>query len=266
MLVIRSGEFKVGNARKYSQKTLGLLWGNSGRLCAFPGCQQLLTKEKTSKDEAIIVGEIAHIVAVGGKFPITPRPDKKFPKADLNKYENLILLCPTHHTIVDKQANSYSVKDLKQWKAFREAEQSRLITEGFANLSFIELEQILKAVPLANQSTSDPDFALLGIGAKIKKNRLSGKTEKLLGLGYQSLSQVDDYIQSQSSFDTSYPERLKSGFISLYNEIAKSKMKGDALLLALKERIVSNRTDTLLHAAALAVILYYFEKCEIFEK
>lgn len=252
--------------RKYSNKTLGLLWGNSGNICAFPDCPQLMTKEKTAQDSSIIVGEIAHIVAVGGKYPLTPRPDKSFPKEKLNKYENLVLLCPTHHTIVDKQANTYSVNDLRQWKDFREAEHRRLISEGYQNLSFVELEQILKAIPLSDQGSTAPDFNLLGIAEKIKKNQLSAQTEKLLRLGYQSLTQVDNYIQGLARIDTGYPERLKSGFIELYKRIVKAGLRGDALLLSLKETIVSNRTDTLLHSAALAVILYYFEKCEIFEK
>lgn len=256
----------MGESRKYTNKTLGLLWGNSGNICAFPDCPQLMTKEKTAQDSSIIVGEIAHIVAVGGKYPITPRPDKSFPKEKLNKYENLVLLCPTHHTIVDKQANSYTVHDLRQWKNFREEEHNRLISVGYQNLSFVELEQILKAIPLAEQGSTAPDFSLLEIAEKIKKNQLSVQAEKLLRLGYQSLSQVDNYIQGLAGIDTGYPERLKSGFVKVYNRIVEGGLRGDALLLSLKETITSNRTDTLLHAAALAVILYYFEKCEIFEK
>jgi hypothetical protein len=256
----------MSSKRSYSNRTLGLLWGNSGNICAFPGCNQILTKQKTANDNSIVVGEIAHIVAVGEKYPITPRPDRNFPREDLNKYENLILLCPTHHTIVDKQPNTYSVDDLIKWKSFREDEHLRGIYEGYQNLGFVELEQILKAIPLAEQGASDPDFNLLGIREKIKKNQLSPQAEKLLKFGYQSLNQVDSYIEGLASVDTSYPERLKSGFINLYKEIVNTKLQGDALLLALKERIVSNRTDTLLQAAALSVILYYFEKCEIFEK
>jgi hypothetical protein len=256
----------MAKSRSYNQKTLGLLWGNSGNVCAFPGCNQLLTKDKTEKDNPIVIGEIAHIVAFGKNSPVSPRNEDGYPEDQLNEYENLILLCPSHHTIVDKQANTHTAEDLRNWKKFRESEHARLIVEGYQNVSFIELEQILKAVPLVEQSTNAPDFQLIKISEKVKKNDLSQSSEKLLKLGYQSLNDVENYIQGCASFDTSYPERLKSGFIVLYNEIYKMSLRGDSLLLSLKERIVSNRTDTLLHSAALAVILYYFEKCEIFEK
>lgn len=63
-------------------------------------------------------GQAAHVVAhsAGG-----PRSDANFPAGQLDKYENLVLLCGNHHTIVDKQPNTYSVDDLKTWKSEHEA-------------------------------------------------------------------------------------------------------------------------------------------------
>ena len=41
---------------------------------------------------------------------------------NLNSQENLLLLCPNHHTVVDKQFETYPAEMLKQWKRDHEAE------------------------------------------------------------------------------------------------------------------------------------------------
>ncbi|BBU22619.1 HNH endonuclease [Mycobacterium xenopi] len=46
----------------------------------------------------VVVGEEAHIRS--GR-PDGPRYDPDYPSADIDKYENLMLLCPTHHTLID---------------------------------------------------------------------------------------------------------------------------------------------------------------------
>ena len=96
-------------SRGYSARTLKLLWGKSGGLCAFPGCPNDLILR--SSDD--IVGQIAHIVA---HSPDWTRGDASFPKALLNEYKNLILLCGHHHAIVDVKDSSYSVKELNRIK------------------------------------------------------------------------------------------------------------------------------------------------------
>jgi len=51
----------------------------------------------------VIVGEEAHIRS---SKATGPRHDPDYPIDKLNEYENLVLLCPTHHTIIDKDGGS----------------------------------------------------------------------------------------------------------------------------------------------------------------
>ena len=70
-----------------------------------------------------MLGEEAHIRSrrVGG-----PRHDPAYPAAKIDNYENLILLCPTHHTLIDAHGgDAYSVEALIEMKRRHEEQQQR---------------------------------------------------------------------------------------------------------------------------------------------
>jgi len=69
--------------------------------------------DRTLTDNESLVGEECHIVA---KKPTGPRGDPEFPVDMADEYSNLILLCRTHHKMVDDQPNTYTVERLKQIK------------------------------------------------------------------------------------------------------------------------------------------------------
>ncbi len=65
------------------------LHGRAGGECSFPECQ-----DRRGLQEAHIIAKEA-----GG-----PRADQSIPKQKLDKYDNVILLCPTHHhAVVDAE-------------------------------------------------------------------------------------------------------------------------------------------------------------------
>ena len=78
-----------------------VLWSRALNQCAFPTCRQLLTEDSvdaaTGETLTNAVGEQAHIRSYKTNGP---RYDPDYPKSKLHTYENLILLCPTHHEIV----------------------------------------------------------------------------------------------------------------------------------------------------------------------
>jgi hypothetical protein len=90
--------------------TRKLLWGRSGGLCA--KCRQHLTEESADPDPAIVKGEECHIVS--------PKPDgprfRALDAAQVDAYDNLILLCPSDHEVVDKQPLHYTEEKLRQMK------------------------------------------------------------------------------------------------------------------------------------------------------
>jgi len=90
-----------------SRRTLNILFAKSGGLCAFPGCNQ----------ELIYKSEICHIVAQSADGP---RGNANVLEGEINSEANLILLCPNHHTIVDSDTETYTVRTLTEMKCLHE--------------------------------------------------------------------------------------------------------------------------------------------------
>ncbi|MNN35225.1 hypothetical protein D3C81_1490710 [compost metagenome] len=60
------------------------------------------------------IAEMAHVIPHGEKGPRhDERPSGEF---EVDAFENLLLLCPTCHTIVDKNSAAYSRSTLLEWK------------------------------------------------------------------------------------------------------------------------------------------------------
>ena len=102
-----------------------LLWGRAGNQCAYPGCsQELMTvspgeASEVASEAGLIVGEEAHIRSARRTGP---RFDAAFPQTRIDEYGNLLLLCPTHHTMIDKNDGAgYSVDDLVEMKREHES-------------------------------------------------------------------------------------------------------------------------------------------------
>jgi hypothetical protein len=88
----------------------------SGGICAFPDCGTNLISVGPAGDETII-GEFAHIIAEKRQGP---RGREEISEAGRNKASNLILLCTTHHTVIDRNPHVYSVHVLQQMKVDHE--------------------------------------------------------------------------------------------------------------------------------------------------
>lgn len=98
---------------KPSLPTIKRLFAQVGRSCAFPGCATPIVGENGA-----IIGEICHIRAcnAGGE-----RYDPDQNETDRQSYDNLLLLCPTHHRTIDAQPDAFSVELLEDMKAQAEA-------------------------------------------------------------------------------------------------------------------------------------------------
>lgn len=96
-----------------STDTLRRLFALSGNQCARPNCPTVLLSAGGT-----LVGEVAHIAA---ESPGGPRFDSKLSEADRRAFENLLLLCSTCHTLVDKEPETYTKAKLRKWKRDREA-------------------------------------------------------------------------------------------------------------------------------------------------
>ena len=94
-----------------SMKTVKHLFALSGNLCAFPGCSHALVVNGTT------IGEICHIKAAN---PEGPRYDETQTRLERHGFQNLILLCGTHHTEIDDDGDTFTVEVLTEMKARHE--------------------------------------------------------------------------------------------------------------------------------------------------
>lgn len=91
------------------ERDIKLLWGRAGGTCAFEGCRRKLTEDPTAATNALPLGEHAHIV---GEKVDGPRGQSVLNDEARDGYTNRILLCPTHHTLIDKAPDDYPVERL----------------------------------------------------------------------------------------------------------------------------------------------------------
>ncbi len=92
--------------------TIKRLFAVSGNQCAFPGCSTPLVVSGT------VTGEVCHIRA---RSPDGPRYDPTQTDEERHAFENLVLMCPVHHRIVDADPGTYTVEKLLGIKARHEA-------------------------------------------------------------------------------------------------------------------------------------------------
>lgn len=89
------------------------------------------------EDAGAVIGEEAHIRSgsQGG-----PRHDPAYHKDKVDKYQNLLLLCPTHHAIIDKEGGrGFSIDDQERIKREHELSISRQVgPEGERSREFEE--------------------------------------------------------------------------------------------------------------------------------
>ena len=239
-----------------------MLWAMSGNLCGFPGCPEILVHDGNRIDGRVTIGEIAHIY---GRSKRGPRPAPEgFTNTRLHKYENLILLCPKHHKLIDGQPATYTVGVLLDMKSAH----AKLVAENRRRSDFGSLELGSIITWLANSSTMRPstDFVLLPPQEKIKYNELSLPVESYIRTGLEQEHKVRRYLEHQLVLDSTYPERLLIPLKSRYDNDKALGYSGDEIFYDLWLFAYGDKTELSLHTAALAVLGYYFVRCEIFEK
>ncbi|MFC1593048.1 hypothetical protein ACFL4C_03445 [Candidatus Omnitrophota bacterium] len=92
-----------------SEKDIKLLWGRAAAMCSFTECRMKLTQDKILASDSFPLGEQAHIV---GESENAPHGRSALTEAERNSYFNRILLCPNHHTIIDKNPEDYPIEKL----------------------------------------------------------------------------------------------------------------------------------------------------------
>lgn len=233
----------------------------SGGVCAFPKCGKHLTYD-ASVGADTYVGEAAHIC---GEKPGAARYESTMTDEQRDSVHNLIYLCTDHHTIIDKVEADWPVSALLKLKDAHEKQVRHAMEVAFADVAFPELETavcwVSEQVPATNGS-----FDLTTPDEKIKKNSLSNGSRHIIAAGLMSRATVGEYVEAEAQLDPDFPERLKAGFLEEYYARRKEGHKGEELfelMCAFAQRGLRRQADK---TAGIAVLIYLFEICDVFEK
>ncbi len=118
-------------------KDIKILWGRSGNRCA------ICKIEITPDGEIDTIGEIAHIVS---RSPKGPRGDDPLPLGKRDEYSNLLLLCPNHHSEIDKYSEKWPVSKLHEVKTKHENWVSERLEDGVISYQPIDNSLFLETI------------------------------------------------------------------------------------------------------------------------
>jgi hypothetical protein len=212
--------------------------------------------------EDTYVAEAAHI---RGEKLGAARYDSSMTDEERDNVRNLMYLCTDHHTIIDKVEADWPTSVLQGLKEDHERLVRQAIEDAFADVAFPELQNAVSWV--ANQApATNGTFELTAPDGKIKKNALSNGSRHIIAAGLAARATVGDYVEAEAQLDPDFPERLKAGFLAEYYARRKEGYKGDELfelMCAVAQRGLRRQADK---AAGIAVLIYLFEICDVFEK
>lgn len=119
--------------------TVKRLFAVSGNQCAFPNCHNPLVDPASGK----VTGRICHIKA---RRQDGPRYDPIQTEEERHAFENLLLMCPIHHDVIDADPDSFTVERLHQIKATHETLHSggkepsdETVEQFLQNLNLIQI-------------------------------------------------------------------------------------------------------------------------------
>ena len=99
-----------------SERTKRILWSRSGGYCQNPACHRDFFVFFHDGDVTSLE-ELAHVI---GQSQRGPRGRSELGTTERDEYENIILLCPTCHALIDKSPDHFSAESLYEWKRLHE--------------------------------------------------------------------------------------------------------------------------------------------------
>lgn len=233
--------------------------------CAYPNCgAELVVEPEHAGDSAKSVGKFAYICAAS---PGGPRYDASMSDVQRSSASNLIFLCGTHHDVIDSQLNFHTVDFLRSAKADHEARLSRAVRHALGEIGYADLEtvcRVIGSVPFDVERIDVP----LAVSEKIHLNGLSNATQLKIGAGLAQAGRVAEFVEFQSRRSSQFGVKLAARFKAAYYESVSEALGPDDVFEGVLMYAFANSgpdDSPSSRAAALAVVSFLFERCEIFE-
>lgn len=239
------------------------LWALSAGRCNKPDCRAVLLVDPTEFDDAVVMGEQAHIAPHGSGGP---RRISTIPEGQRDTYDNIILLCPNHHRgPVDGQPNTYTEELLHQWKDEHEAWVRDTLTQAIPKLQFDDLQAVAQQLARAEPVESTP-LADVDIRAKMKANALTAATKMHLVMAVAGAKEAQRYINFTEPTNPKFGRKLRSSFMAQYHLAVSNGLEGDDLFWHLYHFAAGpDSRDPKVMAAGISILGYLFTTCEVFD-
>jgi hypothetical protein len=234
------------------------LFLDSGSSCA--KCKIALL-EPSQGGDPFATGHIAHIEAA---MPGGPRYNPTQTDEERNSFANLIVLCERCHGVVDQDLVTYTVGNLKTIKREHSEWRQRLLERASTEITFAELYVVVKYLLGTPPPISWPSYEIVPVGEKVRRNQLDEQAIKLLHLGLGQSRLVESYLNRNP--DPEFSARLRDGFVRQYLELKEHGATPMDNFLGMVRFATADSHEPLSQAAGLAVLAYFFELCEVFEK
>ncbi|MEK7595531.1 MAG: hypothetical protein AAB443_03025 [Patescibacteria group bacterium] len=198
-------------------KDLKILWSKAGGRCSV--CKAELVHEKTEKEQEVVVGVNAHIVADSTNGP---RGSPSLPTEQRRLYDNLILLCMKHNKVIDTQLDTYTVEKLRQIKKDHEVWVSEKLvpTEKFSGKQGTPIKQndipILDLENVGGSGGPNGHFLLFKITNNSQTQKAIDCIWEVRGLGYSFRDQESNRFNLQPNFSKEVTYRFDTE--KLYQE------------------------------------------------
>lgn len=230
----------------------------SGGQCAFPGCAQELIQDGS------IVGVFAHIYPASASKG--PRFDTNYPKDRVNHEDNCILLCGRHHKIVDDHPLKYTASELANMKYAHERQVSQKLSYAMSQVGFAAISILLEHLESSPDTCKPEDWTILGIEEKINRNQLSKTTKMYMTMGLLKVHEVKRFIESMDESLPGFSQKTRTVFVNQYRQERENGSDPDSIFSNLLIFTEGKNAGIGKRTAALAILTYLFERCEVFEK
>lgn len=260
-------------ARQYKPSTIRRLDTLSGNRCYAPNCNKKLIAE----DGKTIVSKICHIEAASKNGP---RYNPKMTDDERRAFENLILLCDEHHSIIDNPENEkdYPVSLLQEWKKLHESitlenkliENPNLLAQAINIIANIDLDENFEQSENTQAFEIDTKISY----NNIQKNRYLIEEYKVY---YGKIDTLYDELEKSGSFKKdkllriirTYYLEIKGKYIdNSENELLSIQENSDNIIDDIREKLFTHidntNEDTII---AIPIIMTdAFMRCKILEK
>ena len=136
-------------------------------------------------------------------------------------------------------------------------------TTSVHQLSFEELRPVVEQIA-KRESGPVAELGKPPSETKLEKNSLDGASEALLQVGRQRVRLVEEYFEQHH--DPALGDKIANAMRVQYQALTDSGLGSNEVLLELQRFAGWGAGDTTGHdVAVLAVIMYFFDRCDIFE-